>query len=36
MDEQNIEIVYFEALNSDEISEAVMNRLIKAAGNMIL
>lgn len=36
MDEQNIEVVYFEALNSDEISEAVMNRLIKAAGNMIL
>lgn len=36
MDEQNVEVVYFEALNSDEISEAVMNRLIKAAGNMIL
>ena len=36
MDQQNIEVVYFEALNSDEISEAVMNRLIKAAGNMIL
>ncbi|SKB31562.1 L-threonylcarbamoyladenylate synthase [Acetoanaerobium noterae] len=36
MDEQNIEVVYFEELNSDEISEAVMNRLIKAAGNMIL
>lgn len=36
MDEQKVEVVYFEALNSDEISEAVMNRLIKAAGNMIL
>ena len=36
VDDKNIELVYFEALTGDEISEAVMNRLIKAAGNKII
>lgn len=36
IDEKNVELVYFEALSGDEISEAVMNRLIKAAGNIII
>lgn len=36
IDDKNIELVYFEALRGDEISEAVMNRLIKAAGNKII
>ncbi len=36
MDDEKIELVYFESLSDGEISEAVMNRLIKAAGKQVI